>query len=146
MLLLGCGIPAFLLFLGDRPGPAVLYVFPNGFRGSFRVFEDRTAAGVPMVGGKYVVSIPKDGFLSVKDLSFLSQWHVEEARFENGTPLATLPSKTEPGLAVFSGGISTNGAPGVRWTDGFVGTWREAYDLGGLGKARASWKGKGLAP
>ena len=146
MLLIGCGAPAFLFLLGDKSGPAVVYVFPNGFRGSFRMFEDRNAAEVPLVGGKYVVAIPSDGFLSAKDLNFLSQWHAEEARFEDGTPLPTLPTKTETGLAMFSGGISTNGTPGVRWSDGFVGTWKEAHGQGGMRTGRAEWKGKGLAP
>lgn len=146
VLLIGCGIPALLFSLGDRSGPGVVFVLPSGFRGSFRLYEDRSAPEVPVVAGKYVVSIPEGGFLSVKDLNFLTQWHVEEARFEDGTPLTTLPTKAETGLAVFSGGISTNGSPGVRWTDGFVGTWGEAYELGGLLKGRAEWKGKGLVP
>ena len=102
---------------------------------------------IAMKNGVYEVPMPKSGYLEVEDASFLQGWHEIRARFENGKEIPQDEGKASPDKLVFiwDGSVSSSASDAMgntQWESFFVGTWREAYEKGGLkheprGQARA---------
>lgn len=110
------------------------------------MYEDPDADPVPIEEGRYVVRIPQSGRLVVRDLSFLTMWHSEDAQREDGTPLNTFLTQEngdEIGFMVVWGQVSSSefDSFGYRmWTQAFVGSWNEVYLHGGGTAEPGAWK------
>jgi len=75
----------FCLGCSSRPNQ-IEYVIPNGFRGTVRVIHKEGAPEVPIIDGRYVLSIPEDGVLFFGGYDPLVS-HLRTARFANGNPI-----------------------------------------------------------
>jgi hypothetical protein len=69
----------------------------------------------------YVVTIPKGGRLKIRDLSFLENWHYEEAHFAGGhlIPTVTYP----PGNLALTNIIALRSGSAVREGDSIYHTY-----------------------
>jgi hypothetical protein len=113
-----------MLFSGcSRQPVTVVFRFQNGYNGLVRVSEDHTN-GVTVRGanGKYTIEVPESGWVRLKSLALLTEWHKEEAQFQNGTPLGYVASGSSTENVLY--GLPTVGGYGCFY---FVGTSAE-YD------------------
>lgn len=142
-----CIWPTFNCFAGFRSGDPVVFVIPNGFRGPVRIVENQAAPEVPHINHEYRLTIPKSGFVIVKDIGFLTELHNERAVFENGKEIPSLTDRQHGDELAFILGSSTyssvpEGDGYTQWEQRFVGAWREVYEEGGLGAEPGTWKPK----
>lgn len=125
-ILVGAVIVAALMALFIRITPhmqaPVVFLIPNGFRGTFYLLEDpRAGVELKAEGGKMLVPIPKTGLLRVASLEPLEGWHKESAHFENGNPVPSSPeSPSEVGL--YPGETSAENQSGPVYGAWIVGT------------------------
>jgi len=75
----------------------VEYVIPDGFRGLFQIRPNPHAPPIPFVDGRYVVDIPRSGFLLVRDMAPFRRFHSSAARYTSGAslPVAVSASTSE---------------------------------------------------
>jgi hypothetical protein len=109
-----------LLFSGcDRSGPPVRFVLPEDFRGVFQISVDR-AHGSELLksNGMFVIVVPANGRVVVKDDRFLTRWHSQTALYPNGTVITGEAPDTN---AVALRGLASEGH--TSWV--LVGTERE---------------------
>ena len=114
-----CLIAALLLTPGcTRSGKSVVFVLPAGLRGEFRIVKD-SMLGVELTEdeGEWVVAIPPDGELRVKDDRPFSRWHSEHALRVGGGMVWIEPAGTRAGCDPMTGDHSTE-------YDGTTHKWR----------------------
>jgi len=103
---------ALICGCGDRSGPPVKYILPNGFTGYFRIVEDNTSeVTIKLESGAYVYRIPSSGVLVINELPGKDYYHSFSAQYVNGQTIPLgVDDRTAPStLAYYSlSSISTS--------------------------------------
>lgn len=95
------------------------YVFPVGFRGTYRIVRDLSVrSALPEEGGATLLRFPRSGILRVgaEDFTSLSGWAQDEHLFEDGTRIARKEAayRLPKGTACYVGlGYSSSSKGGV---------------------------------
>jgi hypothetical protein len=85
-ILLGCS--ASLLVGCDGSGPPVHFSVPDGFRGAFKISVDRKHGIQPVKSnGVWMIVVPTNAHLVIKDDWFFRKWHSETASYYSGKPV-----------------------------------------------------------
>jgi hypothetical protein len=69
----------------NTSGPPVEFEISNGFVGHIWLIEDGAASEVPLEDGKYLVRVPANGVLRVRNFQPFAQWHSQTVRYADGT-------------------------------------------------------------
>lgn len=128
-------LPSSIIAYYDRAGPPVIIVVPQGYRGPVTlVIDKKRGIDVPLENGRFTYHMPEGGRLLIRDDSPFRQWHSENIRFADGTPIpddvqSDLPSDK---VAYFSlgGGSRTREGKSEEYIEGFVGTQAELRKYG----------------
>jgi len=108
----------------DRPH-VVKWVIPAGFSGRIHVAATPDGQPLPYEDGAYVIKVPVSGELRLREPLPTIRWHVPQAVWADGKPLAYEP---KTGVGFFNLGIEQHSnAPGLHLY-AFVGTLEQAND------------------
>lgn len=120
---------------GHRSGPPVELVVPKGFTGTIWLIIDPAAQEIPLVDGRYLITIPAGGVLRVRSHSPLQHWHSFSARYEDGTLILQdhgSDSGVAPEAVAVRGswsGVSQRGGREYRYHTYFVGTAKQRAEM-----------------
>jgi hypothetical protein len=93
LLLTGCS---------DR-GPPVELIVPKGFTGDVRLTIDPDSQDIPLVDGRYRITVPSGGELAVRSFRPFEREHSFSARYDDGTPI---PWARDPNVVVGAGEVA----------------------------------------
>lgn len=81
---------ALLLFGCNDTGAPVRFVLPEGFRGVFEISVDgQNGSALVKSNGTFLVVVPRNGKVVLRDDSFLTRWHSETAVYPDGSLLTS---------------------------------------------------------
>jgi hypothetical protein len=113
---LALALTVLVCFAGcDLHDPTISFVFPDGFEGLARIKEDKSSKNELLShDSTYVIEFPREGEITVKDISVFSRWHKYTAIFKNGKnipwedqgaalQLYTITVPTDSGICIFVG-------------------------------------------
>lgn len=115
---------------GGAKGPPIDFVVPKGFAGPIWIMLDSSAQDIPLVKGRYLVTIPSNGILRVRTFEPFHSWHQASARYDDGPPLPLTSGASPAGantVALRGGGSAMGHRNGkeIHWMPYFVGTEEE---------------------
>jgi hypothetical protein len=87
LLSVGLWLTCFACGCSDRGGKPVHFIIPDSYRGLFVITENPNASAIPVIDGRYCITVPSDGRVKVKSMRPLRVWHSETAAFASGEHL-----------------------------------------------------------
>ena len=103
-------------------GPPIHYIIPDNFRGEFSFVQDWRGIAIEQTDGKYIITIPLEGILKVRDTKPLFGRHETTASYADGTPIPHEYTRSKPNIVALR-------ASGGWWC---VGTVNECYGGSGI--------------
>jgi hypothetical protein len=95
----------------EKPSPTIVLVFPDGFRG-VAILRWKQPDGIKLTPGElnYTLTIPASGVLPIQGKNLMVDWHIQQARYASGQPLAKgdQHTKDEEGVYLWDMGLNAD--------------------------------------